>query len=105
MGNGGIFNCFYSGDIRFDFKKIIILITIRVTVNWSTPFDRARPVTLKMIFWWIKDLSADDQLCVQRWNLFERRENVPKQMENVSKPAEYVLDRSISERPRRTFQR
>ena len=78
MGNGGIFDCLYSGDIRFDFKKMIILITIRVTVNWSIPFDRARRVTLEMVFSWIKDLFVDDQLCVQRCNLFERRENVPK---------------------------
>ena len=47
-------------------------------MNWNKPFDRAGRVTLKMVFCWIKDLSADDQLCVQRWNLFERRENVPK---------------------------
>ena len=62
-------------------------------MNWSRAFDRARRFTLEMVFWWIKDSSADDQLCVQRCNLFERREN-------VSKSAEYILDRSISERPR-----
>ena len=30
--------------------KIIILVTIRVTVNWNKSFDRVRQVTLEVVF-------------------------------------------------------
>ena len=38
--------------------------TITVTVEWGTSFDRARRVTCETIFWYIKESSVDDHCYV-----------------------------------------
>ena len=97
---------------------MIILITIRVTVNQSTSFDRARRVTLEMVFWWIKrfirwwstmwskDVTylKEEKTFQNRGKVFQNQQNmffiVPfrNDQERVPKVTECIVDRSILER-------